>query len=297
MSEYTFRGGYIEDASGDRWWSADLLARVERERDRAQAQLENVLDASKEGAWMARALDAERERDELKAEVERERRANADFEWQVERIEDGVRGVGMFLRRTDGGDSKAPSGEARNLYLNYGDAAKERDIAIRERDELKTRLAHADSVRSQLAELHAVACRVSREMEYHAASISNEGNQALRRLADVLAGAAGSADGVAAQDVERLRRLSDSKNAQRIAAEHRAMVAERERDELKTRLAHAEADAEQAIHNEAFNERQRILTYIRVRLAHATLDDRVSFRERGVMIDLANSIERGEHER
>lgn len=90
-----------------------------------------------------------------------------------------------------------------------------------------------DAARSQLAELHAVACRVSREMEYHAASISNEGNQALRRLADILAGTAGSADGIAAQDVERLRRLSDSKNAQRIAAEHRAMVAERERDELR----------------------------------------------------------------
>lgn len=68
-----------------------------------------------------------------------------------------------------------------------------------------------------------------------------------------------------------------------------------ERDELKSRLAHAEADAEQAVHNEAFNERQRIIAYIHARLAHATLDDRVSMRERGVMIDLGNAIERGEH--
>jgi hypothetical protein len=36
------------------------LAAAEKERDEARAQLENALDASKEGAWMARALDAER---------------------------------------------------------------------------------------------------------------------------------------------------------------------------------------------------------------------------------------------
>lgn len=101
----------------------------------------------------------------------------------------------------------------------------------------------------------------------------------------------------AASEVERLRKLVDGKNGQRIAAEHRAMVAERERDELKSRLAHAEADAEQAVHNEALTERQRIVAYIHARLAHATLDDRVSMRERGVMIDLGNAIERGEHER
>jgi len=59
-----------------------------------------------------------------------------------------------------------------------------------------------------------------------------------------------------------------------------------ERDEAKARLKAAEEQ-----------ERQRIVAWIRVRLAHSTLDDRVSFRERGVMIDLANALERGEHER
>lgn len=43
----------------------------------------------------------------------------------------------------------------------------------------------------------------------------------------------------AASEADRLRKLADSKNGQRIAAEHRAMAAERERDELKSRLAHA----------------------------------------------------------
>ena len=40
------------------------LAKAVHERDEARAQRDNLLDASKEGAWMARALDAERERDE-----------------------------------------------------------------------------------------------------------------------------------------------------------------------------------------------------------------------------------------
>ncbi len=36
---YAFRGGYIEDASGGRWWSAGLLARTEAERDDARSML------------------------------------------------------------------------------------------------------------------------------------------------------------------------------------------------------------------------------------------------------------------
>ena len=74
----------------------------------------------------------------------------------------------------------------------------------------------------------------------------------------------------------------------------RVRVVERERDELKTRLAHAEADAKQAIHNEAFTERQRIAEWLRT-----------ASRARGVLISIhssqdlarcADAIERGEHE-
>lgn len=43
-------------------WAGVLL----RQRDEVTAQRDNLLDASKEGAWMARALDAERERDEAR---------------------------------------------------------------------------------------------------------------------------------------------------------------------------------------------------------------------------------------
>ena len=94
-------------------------------------------------------------------------------------------------------------------------------------------------------------------------------------------------------EVERLRRLSDSKNAQRIAAEHRAMVAERERDELKTRLAHAEADAEQAIHNEAFNERMKIVAWMRNRVVHKTTASMQTLDE---LVSICDAIHRGEHE-
>lgn len=40
--------------------------------EQLQAQLENVLDSSKEGTWMARALDAERELKDLKDKVGKE---------------------------------------------------------------------------------------------------------------------------------------------------------------------------------------------------------------------------------
>ena len=46
-SAYTFRGGYIEDASGARWWSAELVARLEAKI----AQLDGkVAAARREGA-------------------------------------------------------------------------------------------------------------------------------------------------------------------------------------------------------------------------------------------------------
>ena len=32
----TFRGGYVQDESGAKWWSAELLAQVEKERDEAR---------------------------------------------------------------------------------------------------------------------------------------------------------------------------------------------------------------------------------------------------------------------
>jgi len=35
----TFRGGCVEDESGAKWWSAELLAKVEKERDEARAKV------------------------------------------------------------------------------------------------------------------------------------------------------------------------------------------------------------------------------------------------------------------
>ena len=107
----------------------------------------------------------------------------------------------------------------------------------------------------------------------------------------------------AASEVERLReRLAVERtpngagkwNAERVLREK----AERERDELKARLAHAEADAEQAIHNEAFTERQKIVDWIRVRATRDLKGPESSFRELAVMfgvLGIAKEIERGEH--
>lgn len=42
---YTFRGGYIEDASGARWWSQELVAQLEARIDFMQSKIERLRDA------------------------------------------------------------------------------------------------------------------------------------------------------------------------------------------------------------------------------------------------------------
>lgn len=86
---------------------------------------------------------------------------------------------------------------------------------------------------------------------------------------------------------ERGPSLRECESLRRERDEARAEV-ERMRERIAT-----QDDAEQAIHSEAFMERDRIFHWIRARVAHAS--DRVSMQERGAMIDLANAIERGEH--
>jgi hypothetical protein len=46
------------------------VAELEAERRAAVASLENVIDSSKDGGWIARALDAERERDRMRPVVD-----------------------------------------------------------------------------------------------------------------------------------------------------------------------------------------------------------------------------------
>jgi len=71
------------------------------------------------------------------------------------------------------------------------------------------------------------------------------------------------------------------------------MAVERECDELKTRLAHAEADAEQAVHNEAFNERMKIVAWMRNRVVHKT---NASMQTLDELVSICDAIHRGEHE-
>lgn len=74
-------------------YHAEVVERLVAEREEARAkaervqlQLEGALDCSREGAWMARALDAERELATARAEVERLRGAltkrQPEIEWQ-----------------------------------------------------------------------------------------------------------------------------------------------------------------------------------------------------------------------
>jgi len=93
--------------------------------------------------------------------------------------------------------------------------------------------------------------------------------------------------------VERTPNGAGKWNAERVLRER----AERERDELKARLDHAEADAEQAIHNEAFNERTKIAAWIRARHAHGSADCSLSLMALDALRAMADEIERGEHER
>lgn len=71
----------------------------------------------------------------------------------------------------------------------------------------------------------------------------------------------------------------------------------RDSDELKARLAHVEADAEQAIHNEALMERQRIVDWIRARHALGSMDCSLSLMALDALRVVADEIDHGEHER
>lgn len=70
---YTFRGGYIEDAAGDRWWSSELLAKVEKERDQLKEELEKLHRLAPTGTYTANAtyemqlLTVKQERNEARA--------------------------------------------------------------------------------------------------------------------------------------------------------------------------------------------------------------------------------------
>lgn len=62
-NRYTFRGGYVEDESGERWWSSHVLRSVEIQRDYAREEVVRLRDqlknrlASKSDAWDYRCED------------------------------------------------------------------------------------------------------------------------------------------------------------------------------------------------------------------------------------------------
>jgi hypothetical protein len=100
-----------------------------------------------------------------------------------------------------------------------------------------------------------------------------------------------------ALDAERHRDLlKDQLNYAESYTTHQVRAAFDELKVLKARLAHAEADAEQAVHNEAFMERQCIVAWIRARHALGSLDCSLSLMALDALRVMADEIERGEHE-
>jgi hypothetical protein len=128
--DYTFRGGYVEDAAGDRWWSSELLARVERERDEAKAEVERLNEVLEDAVgdmhmriragydktiadtWRAKVAEVEKERDEARAEVE------------------FLRGVGC--NELDGTDVRGPCGACLKCARRERDEARARCEKLRE---------------------------------------------------------------------------------------------------------------------------------------------------------------------
>jgi len=94
-----------------------------------------------------------------------------------------------------------------------------------------------------------------------------------------------------ALDAERHRDLlKDQLNYAEAYTTHQVRAAF---DEFKARLAHAEADAEQAIHNEAFNERQRIAAWLRT--TTSARGAQISIHSSQDIARLADAIELGDH--
>lgn len=202
-------------------------------------------------------------------------------------------GHGLFVADIELKKCKQQLAEATDtlsfLQREYGEA----DTSTLTRDAIQLKLRLVERERHSLeAELTSTKAALIDAALIHAKLIQERDD--LKAKLDAELPAAWREDLVSLNEcLDRVSKERDNKNSERIAAEHRAMVAERERDELKSRLAHAEADAEQAIHNEAFNERQRIAEWLRT-----------APRARGVLISIhssqdiarcADAIENGEH--
>ena len=113
-------------------WAAVLL----RQRDEVTAQRDNAVDASKEGAWMARALDAERERGVAQAATVNAALIHADL---VRERDEARRDLGEILAviHRDGGHYTGEHGISKSV----ADAHATWAAVVREREEAQAELA------------------------------------------------------------------------------------------------------------------------------------------------------------
>jgi hypothetical protein len=236
--------------------------------------------------------------EELALEVERLRGVLARIEslvwYEPQDDDDTVESVRAMVRERDEARAEAQAWQAEELARRT-----ERDAARAEVERLKAHFiliaqacgnedpdtAH-HAVRARVAERDAaVAKAAAYERDWYDAK--SEFGTATAKLRERVRVVERERDRAQAQ-LENV--LDASKKGAWMA---RALDAECERDELKTRLAHAEADAEQAIHNEAFNERMKIVAWMRNRVIHKTTASMQTLDE---LVSICDAIHRGEHE-
>ncbi len=285
----------VLDGPGEGTWSMFAMKVVE-ERDELRYKLAG--GAAHIKSLEGLLVDAVRERDEARD--------------VVNRCADALRRHVPEMSTRGGPCLPGEVDHALSSLAHFRDEARsERDEARRDLGEILA-VIHRDGghhtgehgISKSVADAHATWAAVMRQLD-DVASRARRACQVL--VAEIGADGPADVDAAAERTAAEIRDLRDQVDDLRAAQEEsehqmhlrirsgydktiadswRAKVAEveAERDELKARLAHAEAEAEQAIHNEAFSERQRIVAWIRAK--HLMLSS----------LAIANCIEQGEHE-
>lgn len=130
---YVFRGGYIEDPAGDRWWSADLLKKVEAERDEARKAYMDL---------MAERNQIHAERDEARAAESYMERQLLAVKQECDELRNYAETVGLQAVTDASETYKVVVGERDIAEAELARVKKERDAL---RDALQWYVDHDDT--------------------------------------------------------------------------------------------------------------------------------------------------------